>query len=75
MNTGTIDRALSVLSEATEARETVQTQSVALALWVLRDHCPDEWLTLFWEAAGSDNAIGRSQSLRATYNGIVRQVR
>jgi hypothetical protein len=48
---------------------------VALALWVLRARCPDEWLVAFWEAAGSDHEIGRSQGLHAAYTGIVRQVR
>lgn len=73
--TGTIERALNVLREATAAKSTVQTRGVRLALWVLRGRCPDEWLVAFWEAAGSDHAIGRSQGLHAAYNGIVRQVR
>lgn len=51
------------------------TRGVALALWVLRGHCPDEWLVAFWDAAGSDHEIGRSQGMHAAYNGIVRQVR
>lgn len=52
-----------------------RTRGVALALWVLRHHCPDEWLVAFWDAAGSDQEIGRSQGMHAAYNGIVRQVR
>ncbi|MBV1687821.1 hypothetical protein KRR38_09065 [Novosphingobium sp. G106] len=72
---GTIERALNVLREAAAARELVQTRGVALALWVLRGRCPDDWLVAFWEAAGSDHEIGRSQGLHAAYNGIVRQVR
>jgi hypothetical protein len=44
-------------------------------LWVLRGHCPDEWLLAFWDAAGAEHPIGRSQSLHASYNGIVRRVR
>ena len=72
---GTIERALNVLREATATREKMQTRGVALALWVLRARCPDEWLVAFWEAAGSDHEIGRSQGLHAAYNGIVRQVR
>jgi len=72
--TGTIDRALNVLREATAEKEKVQTRGVALALWVLRNRCPDEWLVAFWEAAGSDHEIGRSQGLHAAYNGIVRQI-
>ncbi|MFZ2982728.1 MAG: hypothetical protein WA085_16995 [Sphingobium sp.] len=74
-HTGTIERALNVLREATAVKAKVQTRGVALALWVLRDTCPDDWLVAFWEAAGSDHDIGRSQGLHAAYNGIVRQVR
>lgn len=53
----------------------MQTRGVALALWVLRGRCPDEWLVAFWEAAGSDHEIGRRQGVHAAYNGIVRQLR
>ena len=72
---GTIERALNVLREASAEKCKVQTRGVALALWVLRGRCPDDWLLAFWEAAGSDHDIGRSQGLHAAYNGIVRQVR
>lgn len=48
---------------------------MALALWDLRPWCSDDWLVSFWEAAGSDHEIGRSQGLHAAYNGIVRQIR
>jgi hypothetical protein len=72
---GTITRALNVLREAAATREKTQTRGVALALWDLRPWCPDDWLVTFWEAAGSDHDIGRSQGLHAAYNGIVRQVR
>lgn len=72
---GTITRALDVLREAAAMKVQARTRGVALALWVLRAHCPDEWLVAFWEAAGSDHEIGRSQGMHAAYNGIVRQVR
>jgi len=72
---GTIERALSVLREATAIEGKAQTRGVGLALWVLRSRCPDEWLLSFWDAAGSDHEIGRSQGLHAAYNGIVRQLR
>jgi len=72
---GTVERALDVLREAAATRLKMQTRGVALALWVLRTRCPDEWLVAFWDAAGSDHDIGRSQGLHAAYNGIVRQVR
>lgn len=72
---GTITRALDVLREAAAMKSQARTRGVALALWVLRRHCPDEWLVAFWDAAGSDHEIGRSQGMHAAYNGIVRQVR
>jgi hypothetical protein len=72
---GTIKRALNVLREAVETKAKCQTRAVALALWVLRGTCDDDWLKLFWEAAGTDHDIGRSQSLRATYNGIELEAR
>lgn len=72
---GTTERALNVLREATAAKDRTQTRGVALALWVLRGRCPDEWLCAFWDAAGSGHDIGRSQGLHAAYNGIVRQLR
>lgn len=73
--TGTIDRALNVLREAAANKNKAQTRGVALALWVLRGRCPDDWLVAFWEAAGYDHEIGRSQGMHAAYNGIVRQIR
>lgn len=72
---GTIRRALNVLREATSATGKAQSRGVALALWDLRPWCSDDWLVSFWEAAGSDHEIGRSQGLHAAYNGIVRQIR
>lgn len=72
---GTIERALNILREATAATSRTQSRGVALALWNLRPWCPDEWLVAFWDAAGSDHDIGRSQGLHAAYNGIVRQLR
>lgn len=72
---GTVERALNVLREAAAEKGKAQTRGVALALWVLRGRCADEWLVTFWECAGSDDDIGRSQGLHASYNGIVRQLR
>lgn len=72
---GAVERALDVLREAASAKTKVQTRGVRLALYVLRQRCPDPTLLWFWEAAGTDNAIGRSQNLHAAFNRIVRQVR
>lgn len=72
---GTVERALNVLREAASEKSAVQTRGVALALWVLRGRCPDAWLVAFWDAAGSEHELGRSQGMHAAYNGIVRQIR
>lgn len=72
-----IERALDVLREAAAlgGQITQRTLGVRLALWVLRRHCSDDWLKQYWDAAGSQEAIGRSQGLHAAYNGIVRQLK
>lgn len=70
-----IERALDVLREASASRQVAQTKGVKLALYVLRGHCPDDWLVQFWESAGSDHDIGRSQGMHAAFEGIVRRVR
>jgi len=72
---GIVERALKVLHEAMVAKELAQTRGVALALWVLRGRCPDDWLLMFWDAAGTVNEIGRSQNMTAAYQGIVRRLR
>ena len=72
---GAVTRALSVLAEARDANEPMQTKGVALALYVLRGHCPDDWLRYFWDAAGTDHDIGRAQSMHAAYNGVELRVR
>lgn len=66
---------MGVLREAAAASSKAQTRGVALALRVLRERCADDWLIALWQAAGSDHDLGKSQSLHAAYNGIVRQVR
>jgi hypothetical protein len=66
---GTIERALHVLSEAAVNREKVQTRGVALALWVLRGRCPDEWLISFWEAAAFEHISDRNGDATLT-NGM-----
>lgn len=54
----------------------VDTIEVRLALRCLLHHCPDRWpLAMFWEAAATDNDIGRAQGCTAGFNGIVRQLR
>ncbi|WP_249341664.1 hypothetical protein [Sphingomonas sp. 3P27F8] len=54
----------------------VDTIEVRLALRCLLQHCPDRWpLEMFWDAAATENAIGRAQGCTAGFNGIVRQLR
>lgn len=69
-----IERALAVLYEASGPEPKAQTRGVALALYILRGHCPDEWLVEFWTEAGAAYTLGRSQTLHACYNGIERQM-
>jgi hypothetical protein len=53
----------------------VDTVAVRLALQCLWTHCPERWpLVMFWDGAQQDNEIGRSQSVTASFNGIVRQL-
>lgn len=50
--------------------------SVRLALRCLWPHCPERWpLVQFWEAGQGTHDIGRSQSMTASFNGIIRQLR
>lgn len=54
----------------------VDTIEVRLALRCLLHHCPDRWpLEIFWDAAATENDIGRAQGCTAGFNGIVRQLR
>jgi hypothetical protein len=74
----TIDLAVQILratlNETSNGR--VDTVPVRLALRCLWPHCPERWpLVMFWEGAQQENEIGRSQSVTASFNGIVRQLR
>jgi hypothetical protein len=54
----------------------VDTIEVRLALRCLLHHCPDRWpLEMFWDAAATENPIGRAQGCTAGFNGIMRQLR
>ena len=62
------------VSRCSETR--VDGTEVRLALRCLLPHCPERWpLTLYWDAAGQENEIGRAQGVTAAFNGIVRQLR
>jgi hypothetical protein len=72
-----VDLAVTVLREVMETPGKDQRPSTAirLALRVLLPHCPESWpLTQFWQGINGTHEIGRSQSVTASYNGIVRQL-
>jgi hypothetical protein len=74
----TVDRAVQILRATLDRTSAgrVDTEPVRLALRCLWPHCPERWpLVMFWEGAQQDNEIGRSQSVTASFNGIVRQLR
>ena len=74
----TIDLAMQILRATLDQTSAgrVDTVAVRLALRCLWPHCPERWpLVMFWEGAMQDNEIGRSQSVTASFEGIVRQLR
>ncbi len=73
-----LDLSLRVLRSAMvrSGSSRVDTIEVRLALRCLLHHCPDRWpLEMFWDAASTENDIGRAQGCTAGFNGIVRQLR
>jgi hypothetical protein len=76
--TRTTNLAVKILRDTMIAGKQVTDDDTAvrLALRVLWPHCPEKWpLTQFWEGAQGSHDIGRSQSMTASFNGIVRQLR
>jgi hypothetical protein len=74
----TVDLAVQILraTSAETFKGRPDTVPVRLALRCLWTHCPMRWpLVMFWEGAQQDNEIGRSQSVTASFNKIVRQLR
>jgi hypothetical protein len=74
----TVELAVRVLRNTLRiaGKERVDTVPVRLALRCLLPHCPERWpLTSFWEAAGQERELNRSQGVTAAFNGIVRQLR
>ncbi len=73
-----VDLAVQVLHQALPLapKGRVDTHAVRLALRCLLPYCPEKWpLTSFWEAAGQERELNRSQGVSAAFNGIVRQLR
>jgi hypothetical protein len=53
----------------------VDTDAVRLALRCLMPFCAERWpLVTFWDAAGQEQTIGRSQGTSAAYNAILVQL-
>jgi hypothetical protein len=74
----TVDLAVQILRSTLDQTSSgrVDTVAVRLALRCLWAHCPERWpLVMFWEGAQQEHEIGRSQSVTASFNGIVRQLR
>lgn len=70
------NEALATIRHATARSkvEPINTPAVRMALDVLRPYCADPWpIEAFWQAEG-DNPIGRSQSARGSFNGMLRQL-
>jgi hypothetical protein len=73
-----IDLAIRILRAAMtrSTSDKVNTIEVRLALRCLLPYCRERWpLEMFWDAAATDNAIGRAQGCTAGFNGIIRQLR
>jgi hypothetical protein len=74
----TVELAVQILRSAmTSGKQINETDiPVRLALRCLWPHCPERWpLVQFWEGGQGSQDIGRSQSMTASFNGIVRQLR
>ena len=66
-----------ILWDATDCsrRVTMQTDAVRLALRILLHYCPDRWpLSNFWDAAGTEQDIGRAQGTAASYRAVLVQL-
>lgn len=72
-----VDLALQLLRETVEAKQPPLVETVVrLALRVLLPHCPESWpLTGFWDGMHGSNEIGRHQTMNASLNGIMVQLR
>jgi hypothetical protein len=74
----TVELAVQILRSAMMAGRQIEEADapVRLALRCLWPHCPERWpLVQFWEGGQGSHDIGRSQSMTASFNGIVRQLR
>lgn len=73
----TVDLAVEILRSTLDQTSAgrVNIMPVRLTLRCLWAHCPEHWpLVMFLEGAQQDNEIGRSQSVTASFNRIVRQL-
>lgn len=74
----TVELAVQILRSTMSAGERVEDDcaAVRLALRSLWPHCPERWpLVQFWDGCRGSHDIGRAQSMTASFNGIIRQLR
>jgi len=74
----TVELSVQILRAAMASGDRIDPAAapVRLALRCLWPHCPERWpLVQFWEGGQGTHDIGRSQSMTASFNGIIRQLR
>ena len=74
----TVELSVQILRAAMASGDRIDPTAapIRLALRCLWPHCPERWpLVQFWEGGQGTHDIGRSQSMTASFNGIVRQLR
>jgi hypothetical protein len=74
----TVELAVQVLRAAmvSGAKIAPDDAAIRLALRCLMPHCPERWpLVQFWDGGRGTHEIGRSQSMTASFNGIIHQLR
>lgn len=74
----TVELAVQILRDAmtSGAQIAPDDATIRLALRCLWPHCPERWpLVQFWQGGLQPHDIGRGQSMTASFNGIVRQLR
>ena len=74
----TVELSVQILRRAMASGDRIDPASapIRLALRCLWPYCPERWpLVQFWEGGQGTHDIGRSQSMTASFNGIIRQLR
>lgn len=74
----TVELSVRILRAAMASGDRIDPADVPirLALRCLWAHCPERWpLVRFWEGGQGTHDFGRSQSMTASINGIIKQLR